>query len=121
VDPSPNPDSKDPVCARDCASVLRECLATARDDSQTCRSDNCAQLLAAVEAACHGDGESDACRAAREAAFDCLRDCRDGLQDDTRTCVRAHETCVRACPTPGPEEPTPTATPTLTSTDTPTP
>lgn len=107
--PPPEPGSKDPACVGTCATALGTCLGTVRDAAQSCRSD-CGPKIDAAQAACVGARRSQACQDARQAVYECLAPCDDGLRTATNTCLSTAGSCVNACPPANPG-PTPTASP----------
>ena len=91
----------DSVCVSGCRTDFQDCQAAARTERRTC-VDSCSALVEAARAACgdaeHGVEPSAECAAARSAAHDCLKPCREAYHDDRDACVASLRQCVGACP-----------------------
>lgn len=94
--PKPPP-PKDPACLKDCRATLGDCLAMARTAARDCAG-KCEPAVAAARDACAPDYESEACQAARQEAYACLRPCREALASDTGVCATSAHDCVVSCP-----------------------
>jgi hypothetical protein len=93
--PRPTPAPKDPTCVSACRTSLNTCLSDARTTLIAC-NEQCADEVQAARTACTS-GRSEACRAARQAAGECLEPCGKGLRDASRSCLDAAHTCAEAC------------------------
>ena len=89
---------KDRSCLSACRQQARTCLDAPRTAARMCVQSTCSEKLSAVQTACASDYRSDACKAARQVAQDCLAPCRDALKTAVGTCWTDTDSCVTACP-----------------------
>lgn len=92
------PNKKDPECVGDCRDAFRECMTDVREDVHLCVETNCADAIVAARNACQADPGSEACRAARAAARECVGACREAARPAVQACRETLRLCVGACP-----------------------